>query len=56
MYLQVNYDYIGSADIDDTIYIWYIKNPFVVGVPTSTQDLYISNLLVKLFYNFASSG
>ncbi|XP_073973312.1 juvenile hormone esterase-like [Rhodnius prolixus] len=46
----------GSADIDDTIYIWNIKNPFVVGVPTSTQDLYISNLLVKLFYNFASSG
>ncbi|XP_073973299.1 juvenile hormone esterase-like [Rhodnius prolixus] len=46
----------GSANMDDALYVWRNENPFEMPAPTSSQDLYISNLLLKLFYNFISLG
>ncbi|XP_074000281.1 juvenile hormone esterase-like, partial [Rhodnius prolixus] len=46
----------GSAHMDDALYIWRNRNPIEIPAPSTSQDLYISKLLVKLFYNFASLG
>lgn len=42
--------------MDDALYIWRNRNPIEIPAPSTSQDLYISKLLVKLFYNFASLG
>uniref|UniRef100_T1I1U5 Carboxylesterase type B domain-containing protein n=1 Tax=Rhodnius prolixus TaxID=13249 RepID=T1I1U5_RHOPR len=46
----------GSSLFDETIYIWHVENPIEISPPSTSQDLCISNLFVRLIYNFASLG
>ncbi|XP_073975369.1 carboxylic ester hydrolase-like isoform X4 [Rhodnius prolixus] len=46
----------GAAHLDDATLIWRYKNPIAIPPSTTSSDLNVSHILLKLIVNFVYSG